>query len=180
MATYKQVFDRLFREQLPQLIQNFRFSYQQSDSFISWITGFDIIGITLIIANTDKIKETIGRSSKVIVILLLASIILGIIYKLMSLPMLARLMQTELDLKIHFTDEIDMEHEQSEIEKEAYNKEVTKYIEDSFGATPKWKKFLPDVNKKLYPRGYYLSMIFYGSVFLTLIALVIMVCDYIF
>jgi hypothetical protein len=62
MATYKEVFNKNFRDQLPQLIQNFRFSFQQSDKVTFRV--YPVILKNLSWINYQKLmKEGVGYST---------------------------------------------------------------------------------------------------------------------
>ncbi len=62
--------------------ENLRANFKFSDSFMTWIVGFSIAGISLIVGNVGKLDATFHHSSlKFAVVLLTISVISGVLYR---------------------------------------------------------------------------------------------------
>ena len=63
MATVKGKVKEVISAQYGELRENPRFNFQQQDKFLIWLTGFDIVGVSLLISNSDKLNSTYSHSS---------------------------------------------------------------------------------------------------------------------
>ena len=60
------------------------FAHTQSDSMVTWLIGFAITGLTLILVNIEKIQSNLENALTPISVLLCLTICLGLIYRYLS------------------------------------------------------------------------------------------------
>ena len=179
MPTFDEVFKKHINELIPKQSEDFRFNFEQSNSFLTWITGISSLGITLIIANSDKLITVHGRTSKIIILEFFISILLAVVYKIFSYTLLGRYQLYLFELKMFTEPPPDLDISTVEIpEREKTIKEYHEFLINNIGMTQKdidrFKK------KKVFPLGYYIGRVYYGSIFTFVIGISILICDYIF
>jgi hypothetical protein len=64
------------------------FGHSQSDSFITWIIGFGVAAISLLVANLEALHRNGHGSAKPLIVLLTLSICSGLIYRSLSYHMI--------------------------------------------------------------------------------------------
>jgi len=64
--------------------KNSEFIYTQTDTFVSWIIGFSVTGLLLIISNISSIHTNLKSTAKPIIICLFLTIFLGVLFRYVS------------------------------------------------------------------------------------------------
>jgi len=88
MLTPLQYVRKMQKDRRERTKKNLDSFYDYTDSLITWIIGFCITALSLIVANYAKILEDLNGSPKPIVILLLASTLLGLAYRMLAYSLL--------------------------------------------------------------------------------------------
>jgi hypothetical protein len=143
--------------------KSFEVIFDYSDKFITWLFGFSVAGISLIIANYDKLSKF--SSLNWVVVLLAASIIFGLLYRLAAYTIMVKNRNLEHFFSGYFGD-LDIWPIKVEEDISAYTTEqMINLIKDDFNREPK------DYSKnesELTPdnlRTYYLALIEHSKKF---------------
>lgn len=179
MASTEEVMKNNLKEQLPVLRDNFKFSYEQSDKFVVWIIGSDVAGITLLIANTDKLHLVIGKAIGVVIFLLFLSVVCGLIYKLLSIPLLSRWQRFESDYMVFTMPKERFDVDEDEVDP-TFMPKLKKFLNDKLGLTLAKFDKIAKSKKTVYPLGFRANKFFKLSIYLFLIAFTFLVFSYLF
>lgn len=103
-----------------------------SEKFIIWLIGFSVAGISLIIGNYDKVFLKFANNTKVIVLFLCLTIILGIVFRILAFGYLNKVRRVENYLYGVFSEGDMMPIIAEDLESKNIN-ELIKDINDEFG-----------------------------------------------
>jgi hypothetical protein len=177
MATTEEVFKKNLRSQIPGMRENFRFGYDSSDKFIVWVIGSSVLGIVLLMANSDKLHCILLWTLPAALISLLSAIVFGLVYKLLAIPLMARWMRFEYEYLVFTTPEEDFDTDDHEIS-DTFLKKYKDFMMTTLGfSDKKFEKYLK-MKKTVYPLGFTASKFFYLSIILFVLGFGFIVIGY--
>ena len=122
----------IFSDSLTRSREDLKAMFEQAHSFMIWIVGFSIGGLSLIVANVSKIDQNICHSCiKCILILLTTSIISGIIYRLSIIRYQAKFRDAMFYIEGSFSDKQIIPTTRN-LSNENDIKEIVKFIKEDF------------------------------------------------
>ncbi len=134
------------------------FFFEYSDKLITWLIGFAVGGISLMVANFTTLKSSIPKSSNLIILFLSLTIIFGFLYRLTAYFYIKKNKNLEHYFSGVFSD-VDMTPVVAEDISTASIEDMLMHIKLDFGQTPE------DFKKNSQPlvleflKEYYLSLI---------------------
>lgn len=124
---------RLVYETLEKNKENFIFNFNQNDKILVWIVGFSVTAITLIISKISDISENYSSCTvKKVMLLLTASIVCGIIYRISALLFLQKYQSIIFFLEGAFSKEKSMPTETQELKNPDDIHEIYQKIKTDF------------------------------------------------
>ncbi|HEY5371517.1 MAG TPA: hypothetical protein VIJ75_21235 [Hanamia sp.] len=137
------------------------FFFSHSDKLITWLIGFAVGGITLIVANFKTLKDIIPNNIRLIIIFLSLTIIFGLIYRLAAYFYLAKNKKLENYFSGYFGN-IDMTPVVAEDISNATINEMLQHIQFDFEKSP--ADFNPNGQELILQslKNYYLSLVEYS------------------
>jgi hypothetical protein len=78
------IFKRFAKEQFERDKKLIEFSYSQTDGFITWIIGFAVAALSLIISDIEKLQKSFSVALKPLIVLLMLTICFGLAYRYFS------------------------------------------------------------------------------------------------
>ena len=142
--------------------ESLNFFFSHSDKLITWLIGFAVGGITLIVANFKSLMDANPNNIRLIIILLSSTIIFGLLYRLVAYFYLAKNKSLENYFSGYFSD-VDMTPVVAEDISNATINEMLEHIEFDFGKSP--AEFNPEGQELILEslKDYYLSLVEYSK-----------------
>lgn len=134
MKTPSEVIREVFRRSLEKSRESSNFLFDHTDKFITWIIGFSVTGLSLIISKISEFNSAFtALTVKSTLYLLSLSIIAGVLYRLFSYFYQLEYRKIELYLEIALTDIEVMKIEPEEVSGISNYREIVRRLKTDFG-----------------------------------------------